>query len=34
MIITETKKLRSSGPKVFCKKGVIKNFGKFTRKHL
>ena len=26
--------LRSSRPEVFCKKGVLKNFAKFTRKHL
>ena len=25
---------RSSRPEVFCKKGVLKNFGKFTGKHL
>ena len=25
---------RSSGPEVFCKKGVFKSFGKFTGKHL
>ena len=25
---------RSSRPKVFCKKGVLKNFTKFTGKHL
>ena len=25
---------RSSRPKVFCKKGVLRNFGKFTRKNL
>ena len=25
---------RSSHPKVFCKKGVLENFTKFTRKHL
>ena len=25
---------RSSRPEVFCKKGVLKNFAKFTRKHL
>ena len=27
-------KFRSSRPEVFCKKGVIRNFAKFTRKHL
>ena len=25
---------RSSRPEVFCKKGVLGNFAKFTRKHL
>ena len=25
--------LRSSRPKMFCKKGALKNFGKITRKH-
>ena len=25
---------RSSGPEVFCEKGVLKNFAKFTEKHL
>ena len=25
---------RSSRPKVFCKKGIVRNFGKFTGKHL
>ena len=25
---------RSSRPEVFCKKGVLKNFAKFTEKHL
>ena len=25
---------RSSGPEVFCKKGVLRNFTKFTGKHL
>ena len=29
-----TNKIRSSRPKVFCKKGVLKNFAKFTGKHL
>ena len=28
------KKYRSSRPEVFCKKGVLGNFAKFTRKHL
>ena len=27
-------KPRSSRPEVFCKKGVLRNFAKFTRKHL
>ena len=27
-------KNRSSRPEVFCKKGVPRNFAKFTRKHL
>ena len=27
-------KHRSSCPKVLCKKGVLRNFAKFTRKHL
>ena len=27
-------KIRSSRPEVFCKKGVLKNFTKFTGKHL
>ena len=26
--------VRSSRPEVFCKKGVLRNFAKFTRKHL
>ena len=26
--------IRSSRPKVFCKKGVFRNFAKFTGKHL
>ena len=25
---------RSSRPEVFCKKGLLRNFAKFTRKHL
>ena len=25
---------RSSRPDVFCKKGILRNFGKFTGKHL
>ena len=27
-------KLRSSRPEVFCKKGAVRNFAKFTEKHL
>ena len=27
-------KIRSSRPEVFCKKGVLRNFAKFTGKHL
>ena len=27
-------KYRNSRPKIFCKKGVLKNFAKFTGKHL
>ena len=27
-------KYRSSHPEVFCKKGVLRNFAKFTGKHL
>ena len=27
-------KLRSSRPEVFCEKGVLRNFTKFTGKHL
>ena len=27
-------RLTSSRPKVFCKKGVLRNFAKFTGKHL
>ena len=27
-------KARSSRPEVFCKKGVLRNFAKFTGKHL
>ena len=29
-----TKQFRSSRQEVFCKKGVLRNFAKFTRKHL
>ena len=29
-----TKPIHCSRPKVFCKKGVLKNFSKFTGKHL
>ena len=28
------RRFKSSRPEVFCKKGVLKNFAKFTRKHL
>ena len=28
-----TKRFRSSRPEVFCKKGVLRNFTKFIRKH-
>ena len=28
------KRIRSSRPEVFCKKGVLRNFAKFTGKHL
>ena len=27
-------KIRSSRPEVFCKKGILRNFVKFTGKHL
>ena len=30
----ENVKLRSSRPEAFCEKGVLRNFTKFTRKHL
>ena len=30
----EAGKVRSSRPRVFCKIGVLKNFSKFTGKHL
>ena len=33
-IRNESKHYRSSRPEVFCKKVVLKNFAKFTRKHL
>ena len=32
--LLENRILRSSRPKVFCKKNVLKNFSKFTGKHL
>ena len=32
--MTEGNLIRSSRPEVFCKKGVLRNFAKFTRKHL
>ena len=31
---TSVSKWRSSRPEVFCKKGVLRNFANFTRKHL
>ena len=34
MILRITLKFRSSRPEVFCKKGVLENFAKFTAKHL
>ena len=27
-------KIKSSRPEVFCKKGVLKDFAKFTEKHM
>ena len=33
-ISTQLSNNRSSRPKVFCKKGVLRNFAKFTGKHL
>ena len=33
LVKTRTKS-RSSHPEVFCKKGVLRNFAKFTKKHL
>ena len=32
--VSETVVQRSSSPEVFCAKGVLKNFAKFTGKHL
>ena len=32
--LAQTTKIRSSRPEVFCKKGVLRNFTKFTGKHL
>ena len=32
--VKQMKKSRSSCPEVFCKKGVLKIFAKFTGKHL
>ena len=29
-----TKRNKSSRPEVFCKKGVLKNFAKFTEKYM
>ena len=34
MILFQMRNSRSSRPKVFCKKGVLRNFTKFTGKHL
>ena len=34
MTLRDFKISRSSRPKVFCKKGVLRNFTKFTGKHL
>ena len=34
LYIKQHQKYRSSRPEVFCKKGVLRNFAKFTRKHL
>ena len=33
-VFTHSQQYRSSRPEVFCKKGVLKNFAKFTGKHL
>ena len=33
-ILFEISKFRSSRPEVLCKKGVLRNFTKFTGKHL
>ena len=34
LLLSTSKKVRRSRPEVFCKKGVLKNFTKFTGKHL
>ena len=34
LYIKQHRKYRSSRPEVFCKKGVLQNFAKFTGKHL
>ena len=33
-MVAEKFHIRSSRPEVFCKKGVLRNFAKFTGKHL
>ena len=33
-VLPKYTKFRSSRPDVFCRKGVLRNFGKFTGKHL
>ena len=32
--MVDNNQLRSSRPEVFCKKGILRNFTKFTGKHL
>ena len=32
--LSDPSKVRSSRPEVFCRKGVLRNFSKFTEKHL
>ena len=32
--LSDPSKVRRSGPEMFCRKGVLKNFATFTRKHL
>ena len=34
LLITPLRNLKSSRPEVFCEKGVLRNFAKFTGKHL